>query len=136
MLFEKMAEPPPKRLRLAELEDEDEDEASELLSNDAESDISTEATFGEEFEMVDLSGSEGEYIYLSSPEQAESDVSQLGSWWASGPPGEFQFLMLVEPALEIELANYGLSSGECLPCGWVLDEGILQEFARDNERGD
>ena len=131
-----MSEPPPKRLRLAEFVEDD--EASEILSNAAESDISTQATFGEEFEMVDLNSDEAEYVYLSFPEQAVFNFSPTDytQWWACGPPGEFQFLMLIEPALEIELGNYGLSSEERLPCGWVLDEGILQDFAEDNERDD
>lgn len=159
-----MVEPLPKRLRVfasspseacAECEEhhefEEATEASEFLNNDAESDISSQATFGEaaEFEIVDhVSSDENEYEYISTPEHSDPEdndpehydpehndmVSQ--QWWAAGPPGEFQFLLLIDFELELELGNFGLTSGEQLPFGWLLDEGPLRELAANNERGD
>ena len=127
-----MAEPPPKRLRFSNDELEEDDEASEVLSNDAESDISTQATFGSEepFEIIDLSSDEEDYEYI------ESDIEDMNSSqrWAAGPPGEFQFLMLIEPQLATELGNYGMTSGQPLPYGWEIDEGPLREHAEDNEQ--
>lgn len=135
-----MAEPPPKRLRVSADEFEGDDEASEVLSNDAESDISTQATFGssESFEIVDLSSNgEEDYEYVES-EQFESDIefTNMSQWWAAGPPGDFQFLMLIEPQLVSELGNYGMTSTRPLPYGWEIDEGPLRELAEELELRD
>ena len=87
-----MAEPPNKRLRVSDDEIEEDDEASEVLSNDAESDISTQVTFGSEepFEIVDLESDEEDYEYVDSPEQPGSETEYMSSsqWWAAGPPGD------------------------------------------------
>ena len=144
-----MEEPPPKRLKISSEQDDEQETESEVevLDNSAESDASTEATLRaeEDFEVIESpqpeSNHEGEFevIESSQPESShegeflyvESEGFDEGQdqWWAAGPNGESQFLLLLEPAFVIELGNFGLSSGDPLPFGWVVDEDSLRHYA-------
>ena len=153
-----MGEPPPKRLRISseqEAEQETESEV-EVLDNSAESDTSTEATLGglggeedfreEDFEVIEShqleSDHEGEYEFIESPQPEsshEGDLFELeddDEWWAAGPEGELQFLLLLEEPFVTQLGDFGLSSGEPLPFGWVVDEDALRDYALANESRD
>ena len=158
-----MGEPPPKRMRIsAEQEDEQETESEvEVLDNSAESDTSTEATLGglggeedfceEDFEVIESpqpqSNHEAEHDFIESPQPESSHEGDLfdleddgfdeqDQWWAAGAEGELQFLLLLEEPFVTELGDFGLSSGEPLPFGWVVDEDALRDYAFANESRD
>jgi hypothetical protein len=67
-------------------------------------------------------------------DQSHIEYMNTSQWWAAGPPGEFQFLMLIHYELASELGNYGMRATQQLPSGWEIDESVLREFAEDNER--
>ena len=164
-----MGEPSPKRLRFFdELNDDESLQPSqdseqiddEILSNAAESCVSTEATFSAEAEIEDEADFEyiespepvsdqAEFEYIESPEPVSDhegeDISVEGEsqdesqdeslelqWWAAGPAGEGNFLLLLGEELVHELGHYGLSSVDPLPFGWVVDEDTMLDFAISN----
>ena len=155
-----MGEPPPKRLRLThelnegmslEPSQDSEQIDHEILSNAAESCVSTEATFSAEAELEAELEAESEFKYIESPEpvsdhesdyilvendsqdESESQDESLElQWWAAGPQGEGNFLLLLGDELVYEFGMYGLSSEDPLPFGWVVDEHVMVEHAMEN----
>jgi len=78
---------------------------------------------------------EANFEVVTLSDLSEDDKDQQEQWWASGPCGPLRFLMQLEGQLLQELANYGLSSSDCLgpSLGWVADMSSLMELAIDAE---
>ena len=113
----------------------------------------------EDFEVIESheleSDHEGDYEFIESPQYEsshEGDLLELedddewwaaglegdeqDQWWAAGPEGELQFLLLLEEPFVTQLGDFGLSSGDPLPFGWVVDEDALRDYALANESKD
>ena len=148
-------ESPKKKLKLscsdsvdldAPFHDHEDDEA-EVLSWDGDENESTNAGSEGQFEIVDGIESdchtevteEADFEVVAHSDLSEDDNGrdddEQQQWWASGPCGPLRFLVRLEGQLLQELANFGLSSSDCLgpTLGWVADMSSLIELAIDAE---
>ena len=121
-------------------EDETDDE---ILSQVASSDASTSAepTSAEDhaWENIDseILGDESvqleETVVLDEWVEVDDSNDEDSRWWALGPDGSGQFLLLLDLDLELELRDYCPTSSARLSCGWVVDVIVLFEMALGRE---
>ena len=121
-------------------EDETDDEIlSQVASSDASTSAEPTSAEADAWENIDseMSGDESvqleERVVLDEWVEVNESDDEDHRWWALGPDGPGQFLLLLDLDLESELEYYCPTSSARLSCGWVVDVVVTLEMALGRE---